>query len=57
MLVKALVLGGALCELPMAAGVVQLFFGGETRWFVGATMVAIALRLSYRPYTGTKPGP
>jgi hypothetical protein len=50
LLQKGLVLGGALCEIPMALGVVQLFFGGEMRWFLGATMVTIALRLSYRPY-------
>ena len=50
-LLKSLSLGGALCELPMAMGVVQLFFGGETRWFLGATLVTIALRLSYRPFT------
>jgi hypothetical protein len=51
---KALVVGGALCEIPMAMGVVQLFFGGETRWFLGATLVTIALRLSYRPFTRTR---
>ena len=50
-LMRSLAIGGALCELPMAMGVVQLFFGGETRWFLGATMVTIALRLSYRPFT------
>ena len=49
-LLKSLALGGALCELPMAMGVVQLFFGGETRWFLGATLITIALRLSYRPF-------
>jgi hypothetical protein len=48
---KALALGGALCEIPMAMGVVQLFFGGETRWFLGATLITIALRLSFRPFT------
>jgi hypothetical protein len=47
---KALAVGGALCELPMAMGVVQLFFGGDTRWFLGGTMITIALRLSYRPF-------
>ena len=47
---KSLAIGGALCEIPMAMGVVQLFFGGETRWFLGATMITIALRLSYRPF-------
>ena len=51
LLLRSLSIGGAMCELPMAMGVVQLFFGGETRWFLGATMVTIALRLSYRPFT------
>ena len=35
----------------MAIGVLQLCFGGETRWFLGATLITIALRLSYRPFT------
>ena len=47
---KAVTVGGALCEIPMAMGVLQLFFGGETRWFLGATLITIALRLSYRPF-------
>ena len=50
---KALAIGGALCELPMAMGVVQLFFGGDTRWFLGGTMITIALRLSFRPFKRT----
>ena len=50
-LMRALAIGGALGEIPMAMGVVQLFFGGETRWFLGATFITIALRLSYRPFT------
>jgi uncharacterized membrane protein len=49
-LLKSLALGGALCEIPMAMGVVQLFFGGETRFFLGATLMTIALRLSFRPF-------
>ena len=49
-LAKALSIGSALCEIPMAMGVVYLLLGGETRWFLGATMVTIALRLSYRPF-------
>ncbi len=53
-LMKSLSIGGALCELPMAMGVVQLFLGGETRWFLGATMITIALRLSFRPFTRTR---
>ena len=28
----------------------NFFFGGETRWFLGATLITIALRLSYRPF-------
>lgn len=47
---KAMTLGGALCEIPMVLGLVQLFMGGESKWFLGATMIAIALRLSYRPF-------
>ena len=50
-LLKSLSIGGALCELPMAFGVLQLLLGGETRWFLGATLVTIAIRLSYRPFT------
>jgi hypothetical protein len=48
---RARAIGGALCEIPMAMGVLHLLFGGETRWFVGATCITIALRLSYRPFT------
>jgi hypothetical protein len=47
---RALAIGGALCEIPMAMGVLHLLFGGETRWFVGATCITIALRVSYRPF-------
>jgi hypothetical protein len=47
---KALSVGGAFCELPQAMGVVYLFLGGEYRWFLGATLVTIAIRLSYRPF-------
>ena len=50
-LLRALSIGGALCELPMALGVVHLFFGGETRWFIYATLITIVVRLSYRPFT------
>lgn len=50
LLQRSLVLGGALCEIPMALGAVQLYFGGETRWFFGATLLTIAMRLSYRPF-------
>ena len=47
---RALAIGGALCEIPMAMGVLHLVFGGDTRWFAGATCITIALRLSYRPF-------
>jgi hypothetical protein len=50
-LMKSLAIGGGLCELPMAFGILQLLLGGETRWFLGATLVTIAVRLSYRPFT------
>lgn len=50
-LLRALAIGGALCELPMAVGALDLFLGGEPRWFVGATFITLAIRLSYRPFT------
>ncbi len=50
-LLRSLAIGGALCELPMAAGALDLFLGGEPRWFIGATFVTLARRLSYRPFT------
>src|SRR5512142_1327963 len=49
-LLKSLAVGGALCELPMAVGALHLFMGGESRWFVGATFITLAIRLSYRPF-------
>ena len=49
-LAQALRVGGALCSLPQACGVVHLFVGGETRWFIGTTLVTVALWLSYRPF-------
>jgi uncharacterized membrane protein YbhN (UPF0104 family) len=49
-LLKSLAVGGALCELPMAVGALHLFMGGEQRWFVGATCITLAIRLSYRPF-------
>ena len=52
-LMRSLAIGGALCELPMALGALDLFLGGETRLFVGATVVTIAIRLSYRPFMRT----
>ena len=50
-LLRALALGGALCELPMAVGALDLFLGGEPRWFIGATFITLAIRLSYRPFS------
>lgn len=47
---RALALGGALCDLPMAVGVLILMFGGDKRYFVGGTLVTLAIRLSYRPF-------
>ena len=46
----SLALGSALCELPQAVGVAHLMLGGEMRWFLGSTLITIALRLSYRPF-------
>jgi hypothetical protein len=50
-LLRRLSIGGALCELPLALGVVYLLTGGEMRYFIGAAVVSVALRLSYRPFT------
>jgi len=49
-LLRSLAIGGALCELPMAVGALDLFLGGESRWFVGGAVITLALRLSYRPF-------
>jgi len=49
-LTRALRIGGALSELPQAFGVLHVLMGGETRWFLGATLITIALRLAYRPF-------
>jgi hypothetical protein len=49
-LLRRLSIGGALCELPLALGVVYLLTGGEMRFFIGAAAVSVALRLSYRPF-------
>ena len=48
-LLKRMSVGGALCELPMALGVLQLLTGGDMRLFVGGALFAIALPLTYRP--------
>jgi hypothetical protein len=29
---------------------VHVLLGGETRWFLGATLITLALRLAYRPF-------
>ena len=47
---RALTLGGALCDLPMAFGVLLLMFGGDKRYFIGGTLITLAVRLSYRPF-------
>ncbi|HXZ47811.1 MAG TPA: hypothetical protein VEG27_02270 [Usitatibacter sp.] len=49
-LLRALAIGGALCELPMAVGALDLLCGGESRLFVGATILTLAMRLSHRPF-------
>ena len=53
-LVRMLQVGGALCELPLALGALYLMAGGEKRWFVAAACVSLALRLSYRPFRGSR---
>ena len=54
-LLRKLSIGGALCELPLALGVIYLLAGGEKRWFIGAACITLALRLSYRPFTMSRP--
>ena len=49
-LLRKLSIGGAMCELPMALGVIQLLSGGEMRLFIGGAFFAVAMRLSYRPF-------
>ena len=49
-LLRHLSIGGALCELPLALGVIYLLTGGDMRSFIGAALVSVALRLSYRPF-------
>ena len=49
-LLRRLSIGGALCELPLALGVVQLLTGGDMRLFLGGAFFTVALRLSYRPF-------
>ena len=47
---RALAIGGALSELPLAAGLGYLFFGGEMKWFMTAAVITLTLRLTYRPF-------
>jgi hypothetical protein len=47
---RALALGGVLCDLPMALGVLFLMFGADKRYFIGGTLITLAVRLSYRPF-------
>jgi hypothetical protein len=47
---RALAIGGALSELPLAAGLGYLFFGGDMKWFMTAAVVTLTLRLTYRPF-------
>jgi hypothetical protein len=51
---RALTLGGALCDLPMALGVLILLLGGDKRYFIGGTLMTLAVRLSYRPFVRTR---
>jgi hypothetical protein len=51
---RALTLGGALCDLPMAVGVLILMLGGDKRFFLGGTFITLAVRLSYRPFTRSR---
>ena len=51
---RALTLGGALCDLPMALGVLILILGGDRRYFIGGTLMTLAVRLSYRPFVRTR---
>jgi hypothetical protein len=50
-LLQSLTMGGVLCDLPQAVGVLYLMTGSEMRWFLGATLITVSLRLSYRPFT------
>jgi len=50
-LLRRMSIGGALCELPMAVGLLQLMTGGEMRLFAGGAFITLAMRLSYRPFT------
>ena len=49
-LVLVQVLLEAKPENTALALVERSFLGGETRWFIYATLITIAVRLSYRPF-------
>src|SRR5262249_21227629 len=49
-LLRRLSIGGALCELPLAFGVISVLAGCEARMLVGGALVSVLLRLSYRPF-------
>jgi hypothetical protein len=53
-LIRKLSIGGALCELPLALGVIYLLAGAEKRLFLAAACVTVAMRLSYRPFRGSQ---
>ncbi|HXN15640.1 MAG TPA: hypothetical protein VN878_04635 [Usitatibacter sp.] len=48
---RSLSVGGALCEIPQALGLFSLLIEGQTRWFIFGSLLTIAIRLSYRPFT------
>jgi hypothetical protein len=50
-LLRRMSIGSALCELPMAMGLLQLMTGGDMRLFAGGVFITLAMRLSYRPFT------
>jgi hypothetical protein len=53
-LIRRMQIGGALCELPFALGVIYLLAGAEKQLLVAAACVTVAMRLSYRPFRGAR---
>ena len=51
-LYASLAIGGMLCDLPQALGLLALFLGAETRWFLAATAATVVMRVAYRPFLG-----
>jgi hypothetical protein len=49
-LMRALRVGGALCELPQAFGVVHILLAARRAGSSAPRSVTLALRLSYRPF-------